>query len=105
MPLGEPSPPDDDYYVFVCRGGRYPGAEVYPFGVQDRFPVFPVPLRGGEPDLPLDLKLCVDDIYDTNRYAARVDYSKPVAPRFRKGDAAWVAELLSKHAKKKKKTP
>jgi hypothetical protein len=103
MPLGEPSPPDDDYYVFVCRGGRYPNAEVYPFGVRDRFPVFPVPLGGDEPDLPLDLKPCVDDIYDTNRYATRVDYAKPVAPRFRKGDAVWVTDLLSKHAKKKKK--
>jgi hypothetical protein len=103
MPMGKPSPPAVDYYVFVCRGGSYPRAGVWPFTVREPIPPFSVPLKAGDPDIRLDLQPCLDDIYDTNRYAMRIDYSQGVTPRFRKLDEEWATELLKKHAKRKKK--
>jgi hypothetical protein len=103
MPLGKPSPPAADYYVFVCRGRGFPKARVWPFTVRDPIPPFAVPLRPGDPDLALALGPLVADIYDTNRYADRVDYAQPLAPALRKADAEWAAELLKKHAKRRKK--
>lgn len=102
MPLGDPVP-DADYYFFVCRGGEYPRASVWPFTVREPIPSFPVPLKRPDPDVPLDLQRGMAELYDTNRYATRIDYTQPPSPAFRKPDAEWAAELLKKQSKKKKK--
>jgi len=101
MAMGRPSPPDADYYFFVCRGGKYPKAQVWPFTVRDPIPAFPVPLGPKDADVPLNLQYCMAEIYDSSRYGMRIDYSQSTAPALRPADAEWAAELLKKSAKKK----
>jgi hypothetical protein len=103
VPLGEPDPPDADYYFLVSRASDYPTAEVWGFNVQEPIPVFPVPLKPEDEPVPLDLRACLDVIYDTARYDKRIDYAKPPDPPLRKPDAEWAAELLKKTARKTKK--
>jgi hypothetical protein len=103
MPFGKPSPMVADYYLFVCRGCNYPQAEVWPFTIHNPIPSIPVPLKPEHGDTQLDLQSCVTEIYDTNRYAMRIDYSLPLAPPLSTPDAEWATELLKKHAKKRKK--
>jgi hypothetical protein len=103
MPLGRPSPRIADYYLFVCRGSDYPKADVWPFTIRDPIPPIPVPLKPEHGDTPLDLQSCVSEIYDTNRYSMRIDYSQPPAPPFGSLDAVWAKELLHKYARKGKK--
>ncbi|MFO0806778.1 MAG: DUF4058 family protein [Gemmataceae bacterium] len=100
---GSPQPPDADYYLFVCRAEDYPGAEVWPFTVREPIPSFEVPLNQGQAGPVLDLRSCLDEIYDTNRYSSRVDYTLPPVPPLRSLDAEWAADLLEKAARKRKK--
>jgi hypothetical protein len=103
IPLGEPEPPAADYYILVSRENQYPAAEVWGFNVQEPIPIFPVPLRPQNESVALDLRACLDEIYDKARYDKRIDYAKPPDPPLRKPDAEWAEELLKKHAKKAKK--
>jgi hypothetical protein len=103
MPFGKPSPEIADYYLFVCRGRSYPHAEVWPFTIRDSIPQIPVPLKPGHSDTPLDLQSCVSEIYDTNRYSMRIDYSQPPTPPFGTVDAEWATALVKKNAAKRKK--
>ncbi len=103
MPFGKPSPQISDYYHFVCRSRNYPHAEVWPFTIRNPIPAIPVPLKPEHGDTQLDLQSCVTEIYDTNRYAMRIDYSQPPTPPLGSLDAEWANELLKKHAKKRKK--
>jgi hypothetical protein len=103
LPLGRPEPPDADYYLFVCRGGEYPRAEVWPFTVRDPIPPTPIPLARGAPDAHLDIQACVAAVYDSSRYDTRIDYAGPPAHKLRSADATWAADLLKPHTKHRKK--
>jgi hypothetical protein len=103
VPMGKPAPPDADYYIFVSRAQAYPHAGVWPFTVREPIPPFPVPLKADHPGVVLELQPCINEIYDAQRYARRIDYSQPPDRPLRKSDAEWAAELLKKHARKAKK--
>jgi len=102
VPMGEPDPPDADYYLMVSKADEYPEAEVWAFTVREVIPVVPVPLRSGEA-IALDLRGCLDKAYDESHYANQIDYTQPADPPLRKPDAEWAAELLKKHARKARK--
>jgi hypothetical protein len=101
--LGDPEPPDGDYYAFVCRADDFPKADVWSFTVRDSFPVIPVPLKADDSSVPLDLRGPLDQVYEDARYGDRIDYAAPPIPALRPADAAWAADLLKKTLKKKKK--
>lgn len=103
LPMGEPEPPAADYYILVSRAVDYPAAAVWGFNVQEPIPVFPVPLKPDHDPVPLDLRSCLDEIYEAARYDKQIDYTKPPDPALRRPDADWAAELLKKHARKTKK--
>lgn len=87
----------------LCRGCNYPQADVWPFTIRESIPTIPIPLKLEDGDTLLDLQSCVSGIYNTNRYAMRVDYAKPPTPPFGDLDEEWVAKLLKKHREKLKK--
>ncbi|HID61379.1 MAG TPA: DUF4058 family protein, partial [Anaerolineae bacterium] len=65
---------------------------------RQRLPVLPVPLRHPDPDVPLDLQTALNTIYDEADYALTLDYHQPPPPPpLSEDDAAWVAEVLSRH--------
>ncbi len=68
------------YRVLVSRYEQRPRATLYPFSIRDTFPVFPVPLREGEPEPLVELKPLLDGIYDRAQYARRVNYQRPPGP-------------------------
>ena len=95
LPMGEPEPPDADYYIVVTRAAEYPVAGVWAFTVHDRIPVIPVPLDPDQAAVPLDLRACLDKAYDDARLAKRIEYSAPATPALRAPDAAWAAGFLA----------
>lgn len=97
-PLGNPAPPISDYYVMVHRGWERSQLGIWPFSVRDGFPIIPIPLDADVPELTLDLKICVDHVYDIGRYAEQLDYSKPPKPPLREPDATWAREIVAKQA-------
>lgn len=58
------------------------------------WPVIKVPLRGKEPEVPLDLGAVFRTVYDRAAYDVSVDYRKPPQPPLEGGDAKWARELL-----------
>ena len=93
------------YMALVSRPWERDGVNVrgsnfrwlaYFLRLADRLPVVPVPLREGEPDVPLDLQYCFDEMYDGGpfvREAAR--YDRPPDPPLPPAAAAWAAERLA----------
>jgi hypothetical protein len=100
LPMGRRRPPLADYYVLVARAGEYPSARVWAFGVRDAIPIIPIPLNRNAPAVPLDLQFCLNQVYENNRYAQKLKYSKPPTPALRKPDAEWAADLLKMYTTK-----
>jgi len=90
--------PDADYYAFLSRADRRPLVDVYRWMLRDPLPVVPVPLSGGEPDVPLDLQQIFDAVYSRAGYDYSLDYAQPVEPRLSEEDARWVAAALAGRA-------
>jgi Protein of unknown function (DUF4058) len=91
--------PRPDYLVLVNRSWQREGQatdyEVFPAVVTDLLPVFPVPLRQGQPEVPLDLQYVANRAYDSGPYRrGAVDYSRPPQPPLADELAGWAAERV-----------
>ena len=93
LPTCEPLVPAD-YYAFVCRTKRLPKVDVYAWTLRDRLPVIPVPLAGGESDVPLDLQEAFTKTYDRSGYDYALDYRRDVEPPLDASVADWVRTRL-----------
>ena len=82
------------YRIVVSHSETRPKARLYGFNFQDRIPELTVPLRATEPELTIDLKSLLDDIYERGSYDLRIDYSRPPIPALSESDMAWVNERL-----------
>lgn len=94
-PLGDPAPPITDYYVLVHRAAECARLGIWPFSVRDSLPALPIPLDPDVSDLIVDLKACIDYVYDIGRYDEQIDYSQPPSVSLREPDATWARELLA----------
>jgi hypothetical protein len=98
LPMETPLPPGD-YYVILSRRPRRPRAEVFAWTIRDRLPTIPVPLLGGDADVPLDLQTAFHTVYDRAHYDRSIDYAQPLVPPLSAQDTARMAELLAKRAR------
>lgn len=103
LPMGDPRVAAGDYYILVTRAAEYPAADLWAFTVLNPIPPIPVPLKPEHGAITLDLRACLDRAYDGAGYADQIDYTHPAVPALRWYDAEWAADLLKKHAKKRKK--
>jgi Protein of unknown function (DUF4058) len=83
-----------DYRLLVSRSNERPRAQLYGFNIEQPIPIIPVPLRSGEPDLALDLKQFLDEIYAQARYARRIDYQQSPVPPLREASQAWAIDRI-----------
>jgi hypothetical protein len=94
-PLGKPAPPISDYYVLVHRGWEKDRLGIWPIAVREPLPAVPIPLDPDVPEVMLDLRTCIDHVYDFGRYGEQLDYTKPPKPPLSEPDATWSRELLA----------
>lgn len=92
--LGVPAAASD-YYSLICRGHEFPDAGIWGFSVREPLPPVPVPLDADESDIVIDLKACLERVYQEARFDKRIDYSNPPNPPLAEPDAAWAKELLA----------
>ena len=85
--------PDCDYCVLVSRVEERPQAGIWHWMLREPMPRIPVPVRGDDPDIWLDLKLIVDQVYDLGRFHKYI-YDGPPQPRLSPDDMAWAAAFL-----------
>ena len=90
----DPPLPASDYRILVSRGDARTRTRFWPVGVRQPLPVIPIPLRGKDPEVPLDLGAVLRSAYDRAAYDASVDYRKPPAPPLEGDDAKWARGLM-----------
>lgn len=69
--------PTGNYYAFIARADRRPNCEVYAWTLPQPFPKLPIPLRGPDPDVWLDLQDIFALVYERGRYGRDIDYQLP----------------------------
>lgn len=85
---------DADYRVLVYRAGERRSTRCWPIRLRRRLPIVGIPLKGKDPDVPLDLGAVLIAAYDVGAYDMSVDYSQPPDPPLRADDAKWSNKLL-----------
>jgi hypothetical protein len=83
-----------DYSVVVSRVEDRPRVDYWPIGLRDRLPLIPIPLRGTDPDVVVDLQEVVNDVYDGGSFGRHI-YKQPPDPPLSPEDAAWAAEIVA----------
>ncbi len=96
---GSPSvtnPPlvSSDYRILVSRAGARSRAKYWPANVRQALPVIGIPLRGKDPDVPLDLGAVLRAAYEHGAYDLSIDYTREPSPLLEAEDAAWADQLL-----------
>lgn len=86
--------PKGDYYAIVSRSQRRPRVSIYAWTIRDRLPTIRVPLKAGDPDVPLDLQAVFTTVYDRARYDLSVSYRVGLEPPLGNDDAEWVRGLV-----------
>jgi hypothetical protein len=72
----------------------------WPVSVRQPLPIIHIPLRGKEPEVPLDLGAVFQAGYDRAAYDMSVDYRKEPQPPLEGEDATWARDLLKAHRRK-----
>lgn len=83
-----------DYFVHVSRVDKRPKGFVWPILLPQRLPVIPIPLKGNDPEVTLDLQLTLDTLYDHCAYDRIVDYRRPPKVSLSEPYDAWADQLL-----------
>jgi hypothetical protein len=85
------------YGVSVFRAAQPVAYEVYPIRLRDRLPIIRVPLRPTDADVVLDLQPLINQCHDRGRYHL-LNYGLELEPPLPPEEAAWVDEILRRHA-------
>lgn len=93
MPQAEPV--ECDYRLFVRRRENFYQARVYPFGVRQAIPIFPLPLLPGDQEPLLDIGTLLKSVYDRARYDLVIDYAQETDPPLPESDVLWASEQLA----------
>jgi hypothetical protein len=85
-------PPPHDYNAMLIRRGNTAG-DVWMWALRDALPILPVPLKGDDPDIALDLRAAMDATYDASRYE-RFIYANDIEPPLNDELAAWASGIV-----------
>lgn len=94
LPLKQSLPVGDCYY-FVSRAEQRPDCQVYAWPLRHALPALPVPLRGPDPDLLIDLAEVFTTAYDRGRFERGIDYGNPLPSHLRPDERTWAEDVLA----------
>ncbi|MDY6784869.1 MAG: DUF4058 family protein [Cyanobacteriota bacterium] len=98
--LGEPLPLSGDdnresqYRILVSRASVRPLADLYPFNLSDRIPLFPLPLRPEDVEPVIDLQALLNEVYDQSGCDYFIDYNSNPDPPLSECDRAAIEIVL-----------
>lgn len=85
--------PQAPYYVFVSQQADTSDGGYWPVQLRDPLPEVSIPLRQGEPSIPLDLQELLHRAYDSAGYH-KVIYRRDPDPPLSPEDAAWAQQFV-----------
>ena len=91
-----------DYRILVAKGNRLPLGELYTFGVREKIPLFPIPLRREDQEPMLDIQSLLVGVYNQARLDFYLDYEQNPIPPLRKEDGEWMDNLLREQQRRTK---
>lgn len=83
-----------EYLVYLSRAGRPREGSAWPISIRQRLPVIAVPLRGSDPDVPLDLQAVLDLVIERGSYDLDFDYSRDPVPPLAGHSAEWARGII-----------
>lgn len=86
--------PPSNYRILVSQANQRPKAQLYAFNLQQSIPVFALPLKPGDAEVPVDLQTLVLQIYNQARYDLAINYRQEPVPLLQEADRAWADALL-----------
>ncbi len=86
-----------DYRIVVSRGEDWRRGQFWPVNVRQALPFIGIPLRGKDPDVPLDLNAVLRAAYDHAAYDLSIDYRREPSSPLSRADAAWANKVLREH--------
>jgi hypothetical protein len=86
--------PDHEYLVLVSLSHRRPDGLVWTIRLSERLPVIPIPLRGKDESIPLDLQAVLGVAYDRARYDLDIDYTREPIPPLSEEWRGWADRWL-----------
>ena len=93
MPIGE-TLPRSDYRIHVSHVADRPQEKLWMFGVRDRLPDVPIPLKPIDPDVTRSLRAILDTADARAGYDLDIDYLREPVPPLQGTDAKWANQLL-----------
>jgi hypothetical protein len=94
LPMNGPMP-TGDYYALVARAQQRPDCDVYAWSIRQPLPTIPIPLKG----LDFDVKLNMDDpfalAYQRGRYGRTIDYSRSLDLSLEPKDKDWAEQIAA----------
>lgn len=85
-----------DYRILMYRSGQGNG-RCWRIDLRQPLPAFGIPLRGKDPDVPLDLGKVLGAAYEHAAYDLTIDYRAEPEPPLSKEDKTWAHQLLRGH--------
>lgn len=83
-----------DYLVALSRG-NIQKTDIWTIDVQDKLPTIPVPLGKDDDDIPLNLQMAMEEIFEEAGYQDALNYSKlPPVPKFSLEKMNWIKDRL-----------
>jgi Protein of unknown function (DUF4058) len=83
-----------DYCILVCRCDRRPEADLYTFGIQEKIPPFPIPLKKHDQEPIIDLQKLLNEVYTRARFDLAIDYSIPLKSSLSSENKAWLQTIV-----------
>lgn len=84
--------PAGDYFAHVARAEERPIVQVYGWSLRQPLPALPIPLRGPDPDVWIDLQTTFTLTFDRNGFQRRLPYTQAPPGPLSGGDLAWARE-------------
>jgi len=88
--------PKTDYLALISRWEWRPKAVCVGWDLKDVLPTIPIPLKGRDEWVKLDLQAVFNTVYERGGYRYLLDYRRPVEPPLKDEDRVWVEDLLAK---------
>lgn len=86
-----------DYRIMLSRATDRKRTYLWPMSVRQPLPTIGIPLRGKDPEAPLDLGKVMSAAYENGGYDLSIDYRKEPEPPLTADDKTWAHRLLREH--------
>jgi hypothetical protein len=91
-----PNVPQSEYQAYLTRAGERRQADVWPISIRNRLPGIAVPLKGDDPDVPLDLQKAMSLAVERGSYDLDTDYDQDPVPPLAEEHRDWARELIKR---------